>query len=84
MPGYVGVCVAVGVSDGVEVGDAVGVSDGVEVGDAVGELDGVEVGDAVGEPDGVPVAVAEGVGVRSEQGERVIVLVSNVTAPLRA
>ena len=76
--------VAVGVAVAVEVDVAVGVAVAVEVDVAVGVAVAVEVDVAVGVAVAVEVDVAVGVGVRSAHGDRLIVLVSNVTAPLRA
>ncbi len=74
--------VAVGVTVAGEVAVAVGVVVAGEVAVAVGVVVAGEVAVAVGVAVAGEVAVA--VGVRSAQGDRLIVLVSNVTAPLRA
>ena len=74
----------VGGKPGGPIGVAVGVAVAVEVDVAVGVAVAVEVDVAVGVAVAVEVDVAVGVGVRSAHGDRLIVLVSNVTAPLRA
>lgn len=79
----VGVAVGVGVSVGVGVGVAVAVSVGVALGVAV--LVGVAVGVAVSVGVAETVAVSVGVGVTAAaQTSLVMVLLSRVTAPLRA
>jgi hypothetical protein len=60
----------------------VGVTVGVVVGVTVGEEVGVTVGEEVGVTVGEEVGVTVGLG--PEQGDREIVLLSNVTAPVRA
>jgi len=86
--GVVPVGVVVGVVPvGVEIGVAVGVGVAVDVavGVAVDVAVGVAVDVAVDVEVGVAVGVEVGVGVTPlAHGDRVIVLVSNVTAPLRA